>query len=56
MEKLSRVSFFDKYSNDAGVTVHASNPVLNNLMKRAGKKLNIQEHVVQDKLIYGPGL
>lgn len=42
-------------SNDAGNTVFASNMKLNDLMMVVGEKLNLQGHVVKDKVIHGPG-
>eukprot|EP01117_Protostelium_nocturnum_P008758 TRINITY_DN313_c0_g1_i1.p1 TRINITY_DN313_c0_g1~~TRINITY_DN313_c0_g1_i1.p1 ORF type:complete len:1033 (-),score=371.42 TRINITY_DN313_c0_g1_i1:85-3183(-) len=47
-------------SDDAGVTVHASDPILNGKMRLAGKRLNLRGHITgvsgnEEKRIYGPG-
>eukprot|EP01124_Arcella_intermedia_P013380 TRINITY_DN19810_c0_g1_i1.p1 TRINITY_DN19810_c0_g1~~TRINITY_DN19810_c0_g1_i1.p1 ORF type:complete len:1334 (+),score=360.17 TRINITY_DN19810_c0_g1_i1:602-4003(+) len=60
--RLSAMSFLpiDKQtliygSCDAGKTVKAEDPLVNDLMKELGKRLNLCEHLVGDKVIYGPG-
>jgi Clustered mitochondria len=42
-------------SADAGRTVHASDPTFNELMDRAGGRLNLAKHTVGDKQLSGPG-
>ncbi len=41
-------------SNDAGRTVHADCLPLNNMLKQAGKWLNLKPHIVAGTEIYGP--
>lgn len=45
-------------SNDGGLSIHADDPLMNHMMKRAAKKLNIKGHVAgrstDKKFIYGP--
>jgi hypothetical protein len=44
-------------SNDGGLSIHADDPLMNHMMKRAAKKLNIKGHVAgraaDKKFIYG---
>ena len=42
-------------SSDGGHTVHARNFSFNNLMAKAGGKLNLKPHVVKEKLMLTPG-
>eukprot|EP01126_Amoeba_proteus_P043502 TRINITY_DN4779_c0_g1_i5.p1 TRINITY_DN4779_c0_g1~~TRINITY_DN4779_c0_g1_i5.p1 ORF type:complete len:470 (+),score=93.17 TRINITY_DN4779_c0_g1_i5:729-2138(+) len=42
-------------SNNGGLTVHADDPFVNDLMKSAGIAMNLRGHVIQGKEIYGPG-
>jgi hypothetical protein len=42
-------------SPDGGHTVYAEHQTMNMLMEKAGKALNLQAHIVKNKILYGPG-